>query len=70
MRPYLHPAWLEKRDVENHITDRSQQAANSVRIVSAAFSSTMELPSACKLSNNSFIANKQHVEQSPIPDNA
>ncbi|MDZ4851661.1 MAG: hypothetical protein SGI77_20430, partial [Pirellulaceae bacterium] len=57
MRPYLHLAWLEKRDVENHVNDRPHPAANSVQIARAAFPSTMELPSACKLSNNSSITN-------------
>ena len=70
MRPYLHPAWLEKRDVENHITDRPHQAANSVRIASGAFPSTFESHTTRKLANNSSITNKEHVDQCPIPDNA
>jgi len=69
MRPYLHPAWLEKRDVENHITDRPHPAANSVRIASAAFPSTIELPTTRKHSINSFITNREHLDRCPIPDN-
>ena len=69
MRPYLHLAWLDKRDVENHITDRPHPAAKSVRIASAAFPRTFESPTARKLANNSSITNKEHLDRCPIPDN-
>ena len=69
MRPYLHLAWLDKRDVENHITDRPHPAANPVRIASAAFPSTIESPTVRKHSINSSITNKEHLDRRPIPDN-
>ena len=69
MRPYLHLAWLEKREVKNHIIDRPHQAANSGQNARAAFPSMIQSHTARKLANNSSITNKEHVDQCPIPDN-
>jgi len=54
---------------KNHITDRPHPAANSVRIASAAFPSTIESLTTRKLANNSSITNKEHLDRCPIPDN-
>ena len=65
----IQPTRFKPREAANRIIDHPHQAANSVRIARAAFPSTQDSPSTCKHSNNSSIANKEHVDHRPIPDN-